>query len=92
MKSIKYSTVFLLAVAWFARADFRGRVVNILDGDTIEILQENNELKRIRLNGIDALEKAQPFGQSSRQVLTAMSAGKLDRVKVEVQNCTSTTS
>ena len=69
--------MFLLAVAWFARADISGQVVRVLDGDTIEVLQENNELTRIRLDGIDAPEKAQPFGQRSRQALTAMIAGKI---------------
>ncbi|MBZ3802765.1 thermonuclease family protein [Leclercia adecarboxylata] len=67
----------LLFVSFNSHADIRGSVVRVLDGDTIEVLQEDNELTRVRLNGIDAPEKAQPFGQRSRQALTAMIAGKV---------------
>lgn len=56
----------LLFVSFNSHADIRGRVVRILDGDTLEVLQQNGELTRVRLNGIDAPEKAQPFGQRSR--------------------------
>jgi len=69
-------TPTLTIFSFYSYADIRGHVVRILDGDTIEVLQANNELTRIRLNGIDAPEKAQPFGQRSRQALTAMIAGK----------------
>ncbi|MFY7295282.1 thermonuclease family protein [Enterobacter cloacae complex sp. IR5457] len=67
----------LLFVSFNSYADIRGRVVRILDGDTLEVLQQNGELTRVRLNGIDAPEKAQPFGQRSRQALTEMTAGKV---------------
>lgn len=67
----------LLFVSFNSHADIRGRVVRILDGDTLEVLQQNGELTRVRLNGIDAPEKAQPFGQRSRQALTEMTAGKV---------------
>lgn len=66
----------LTIFSFYSHADIRGHVVRILDGDTIEVLQANNELTRVRLDGIDAPEKAQPFGQRSRQALTAMIAGK----------------
>ena len=46
----------------------------MLDGDTVEILA-GNVATRVRLNGIDAPEKAQPFGQRSRQALTAIVGG-----------------
>ncbi len=59
-----------------SHADITGRVVRILDGDTLEVLQDHGELTRVRLNGIDAPEKAQPFGQRSRRALTTMTAGK----------------
>jgi endonuclease YncB( thermonuclease family) len=47
-----------------------GRVVGVTDGDTITLLGENRRQHRIRLAGIDAPEKGQPFGQKSKQALS----------------------
>lgn len=46
-------------------ADYSGSVVSVLDGDTIEVLQ-NQRAERIRLNGIDCPEKGQAFGKHAR--------------------------
>ena len=43
-------------------ADFSGRVVRVLDGDTIEVLH-NHHAERIGLNGIDCPEKGQAYGK-----------------------------
>ncbi|HBB6718065.1 TPA: thermonuclease family protein [Citrobacter freundii] len=59
-----------------AQADINGKIVRVLDGDTVEIMADS-VLTRIRLNGIDAPEKAQPFGQRSKQALSEMVAGKV---------------
>lgn len=66
----------MLSLPACALADLNGKVVRVLDGDTVEILSEG-ELTRVRLNGIDAPEKAQPFGQKSKQMLTEAVAGKM---------------
>ena len=58
-----------------------GRVVGVADGDTITVLDANREQHKIRLGGIDAPEKAQPFGQRSKESLSAMVFGK----EVDVQ-------
>jgi len=42
-------------------ADFSGLVVSALDGDSIEVLH-NQQAERIRLNGIDARRNAKPGG------------------------------
>ena len=47
-----------------------GRVVGVPDGDTITVLDVKNNQHRIRLAGIDAPEKAQPFGNRSKQHLS----------------------
>ena len=70
----------LMPVAFICQADISGHVVRIIDGDTLEVLSENGIQTRVRLNGIDAPEKAQPFGQRSRQALTDLTAGKLIQV------------
>lgn len=57
-----------------------GKVVRVLDGDTFELLVDQQPV-RIRVIGIDAPEKDQPFGQRSRQSL----AGMIDRNSVAVR-------
>ena len=47
----------------------QGKVVNVADGDTITVLDAQKTQHKIRLQGLDAPEKAQPFGQKSKQSL-----------------------
>lgn len=72
----RYAILLGVFIILTARADFDGRVVRILDGDTIETLSASGQSVRIRLAGIDAPEKNQPFGQRSRQALSALLAQK----------------
>jgi endonuclease YncB( thermonuclease family) len=53
-----------------------GRVVVIADGDTITLLDSANTQHRIRLEGIDAPESHQAFGEQSKQSLSEMIFGK----------------
>jgi endonuclease YncB( thermonuclease family) len=46
-----------------------GEVVAIADGDTLTVLDADRLQHKIRLAGIDAPERKQPFGQRSRQML-----------------------
>lgn len=45
---------------------FIGVVIDVSDGDTIKVLREFQQVK-IRIYGIDAPEKSQPFGRQARQ-------------------------
>ena len=49
-----------------------GEVVGIADGDTLTLLDATKTQHKIRLAGIDAPEKRQPFGDRSKQSLAAM--------------------
>ncbi|HGA7067000.1 TPA: thermonuclease family protein [Salmonella enterica subsp. enterica serovar Saintpaul] len=51
-----------------------GKVGRVLDGDTFELLVDQQPV-RIRVIGIDAPEKDQPFGKQSRQSLASMVDG-----------------
>jgi len=44
-------------------------VVGVIDGDTVDILDDSRTKGRVRLAGIDAPERKQPFGSASRQRL-----------------------
>lgn len=46
-----------------------GKVVGVSDGDTITVLDAQQHTHKIRLSGIDAPEKAQPFGERAKQQL-----------------------
>lgn len=59
-----------------------GKVVRVLDGDTFELLVDQQPV-RIRVTGIDAPEKDQPFGQRSRQSLAGMVDGNPVAVRVK---------
>lgn len=61
-----------LVAAWLFSAGLAsaetltGKVIGVTDGDTITVLDAAHEQHKIRLAGIDAPEKAQPFGQRSK--------------------------
>ena len=68
---------FLLLTAPVAFADtLTGKVVTVADGDSITVLDSTNTQHRIRLQGIDAPERKQPFGNVSRKHLANLVAGK----------------
>jgi len=58
-----------------------GTVVKVADGDTITVLDSNKDQHRVRLAGIDAPEKGQPFGNASRKRMNEMVARKEVRVE-----------
>lgn len=75
MKSILFSCLFLLSLT--AAADqIEGKVVGVADGDTITILDEQKTQHKIRLMGIDAPEKGQPFGDASKKSLSDLAFGQ----------------
>lgn len=46
------------------------------DGDTITVLDANKVQHKVRLAGIDAPERTQPYGERSRESLDELVAGK----------------
>ena len=72
----KYLFILVLVFVESVFADINGKVVAVTDGDTIKVLDSNNVQYKVRLTGIDAPEKAQPFGNASRKNLASMVAGK----------------
>ena len=50
-------------------------------GDTIKVLDSTDTQHKVRLTGIDAPERGQPFGTVSRDHLAGIVAGKDVRVE-----------
>jgi micrococcal nuclease len=73
---MKKTALLLSAFMWLntaaAQTTFSGNVVRILDGDTVEILDQQKTTIRVRLANIDAPEKKQAFGEVARQALAKM--------------------
>lgn len=59
-----------------------GKVVGVQDGDTLTVLCDARENRRIRLAGIDAPEKGQPYYRRARQFLSRMAFGQQVRLRV----------
>lgn len=49
-----------------------GRVVGVSDGDTLTVLDASLQQFKIRLAGIDAPEKGQPYGNRAKESLSEM--------------------
>jgi endonuclease YncB( thermonuclease family) len=67
---ILLATLILTAPGLSHAGVLSGLVVGVSDGDTITLLDSNKTEHKIRLTGIDAPEKAQPFGQASKKSLS----------------------
>lgn len=72
----KYIPLVLFVFSWSVLcADIHGRVVRVLGGDTIEVM-DSRKAVRIRLVNIDAQEKKQNYGRWSTDMMKSLVAGK----------------
>lgn len=67
--------VLVTSLVLHAASDPRGKVVAVIDGDTISVLL-NGGAVRVRLGGIDCPEKRQPFGKKAKQYTSELAFGK----------------
>lgn len=58
-----------------------GEVVAVSDGDTITVLDGEKRTHKIRLAGIDAPERGQPFGQRSKESLSDLAYRQQARIE-----------
>ena len=82
VKIILLGGAILLSVIASADGSIAGRVVGVADGDTLTVLDDTNQQHKIRLAGIDAPEKAQPFGQAGKKRLAELCYNKQATVEV----------
>jgi endonuclease YncB( thermonuclease family) len=84
---MNYPVAILLVLLWLftsqaEAASFSGKLVKVLDGDTVEVLHDG-KAERIRLAQIDAPEKNQPFGQAAKRYVLERAVQKVVIVDVE---------
>ncbi|MBO6252486.1 MAG: thermonuclease family protein, partial [Bacteroidaceae bacterium] len=60
-----------------------GKVVKIADGDTFTLLVNGKEQVKIRIDGIDAPEKGQAYGNRAKEYLSGMIWGEVITVQVK---------
>ena len=83
---MNYSVIISLALIWVVSgqvyaASFTGKLVKVLDGDTVEVLHDG-KAERIRLAQIDSPEKSQPFGHAAKRYVLDIADYKIVTVKV----------
>lgn len=66
------TAAILLQPSFSTAATLHGEVVSLSDGDTLIVLDDDKRQHKVRLSGIDAPERSQPFGDRSRQNLASM--------------------
>ena len=90
MKSIIFFTnafviIFTLNINSL-RADFTAKVQRVVDGDTVHVIDKAGKKFKVRLTGIDAPEKNQPYGLAATYKLTEILINKLVLLKSKPNN------
>lgn len=85
MNIVKYAvaaTVLALALPAYAGDVVTGTVNRVVDGDTLHAVVDGKEIK-VRLAGIDAPERKQPYGAKSTAALSSLTLGKTCSIEIE---------
>ena len=83
----KLLLIFVLFLSNIVNAKtIEGLVVGVADGDTITVLDQQKNTSKIRLQGIDAPEKKQAFGEKSKQSLHDLVHGKQVRIEYDKED------
>ena len=85
----QFQQILHLAIVGFAllpglvvAEEFTAKVVGIMDGDTIRVLRDKEEVK-IRLSEIDCPESRQAFGTKAKQATSELAFGKIVTVRAK---------
>lgn len=71
IRAIVGGLLLLIAATAYA-AEFTGHVISVADGDTVTVSDTRSQHLRVRLAGIDAPERGQPFGKLSADNLSRL--------------------
>jgi endonuclease YncB( thermonuclease family) len=67
----------------FAENELTGKVVSVIDGNTVELVTAESESYKILLFGIDSPELGQEYGDKAHQLLQKMILDKKVNVKIQ---------
>lgn len=74
--SCSLGLLFALLAQPLCAATLAGRVIHVADGDTLTVLDDQHHSHKIRLAGIDAPERGQPFGRRSAEALVRLTTNR----------------
>ncbi len=80
--AVALCAMFVLPLIAFSE-EYNGRVVGVSDGDTLTLLVDGKRQVKVRLAEIDAPEGGQPYGNRSKQELSALTFDKEAWVRVQ---------
>lgn len=66
-KSVLLIIIFLLYSNGYSQTILSAKVIGIKDGDTVEVIDKQNNTVTLRLAEVDCPEKKQPFGTKAKQ-------------------------
>jgi len=79
LKVLRSIAALVMVAAWASPAGAQplsGKVVGVADGDTLTVLTADHHQVKIRIDEVDAPEKAQAFGQASKRSLSDLCFGR----------------
>lgn len=84
MKRVMSLMVVLMVVfmGW-ANDNIIGRVISVIDGNTLEVVGEDNQIYKILLHGIDCPELEQEYGAKAKKALEKLVLEKKVLVKIQ---------
>lgn len=85
MMKLSINLFFCLTFSFAATANgtFDGKVTSVIDGNTVEVTNDANEIVKIILSGIDSPELTQDFGEEAKRYLEKLLLKKEVTVQIE---------
>jgi micrococcal nuclease len=65
-----------LSVSLVVAEDFTAKVINVIDGNTLEVVTTNNETQKLILAGIDCPEMGQTYADKAKKFLEKLTLEK----------------
>jgi len=82
-RSLLIISGILISAFLFANEEITGKVVTVIDGNTIEMVTAENEKYKIVLHGIDSPELEQEYGDKAKKYLEKLLLEKVVLVKIQ---------